>query len=634
MKGFLPRRMALFGPLILAFCLSSISALAQSANCDVNKPIRFGGLDWDSNSLHVEIARYILEKGYGCKTENVPGTSLPLIAALGRGDIDVLMEVWLDNVTEAWERLEDEGKVSTVGINFPDAVQGFYVPAYLVQGDKDRGIEAAAPNLKHVDDLPKYWELFKDPEQPEKGRLYNCPLGWSCEDVNTKKLLAYGLMDTYVNFRPGTGAALAAAIASAYERGDPFVGYYWGPTWMLGKYSMIMLEEPPYNKDIWLTLGKQKHPTQATAYPLVAVYVGVNNEFKARAPGVVSFLRNYESTNEIVSNALAYMQEGDGHTAKEAALEYLRNHVDVWSDWVTAEAEEHIKSALGEGLDKKTSSWIFKIDKPINAFVSWLTREFQNTFDDIAGPIRAMIIGLEHVLKAIPWWLIIGIFAAAAYWASRRIALTALVAGCLLLIGGLGLWDLSIQTLALMLISTLITVLIGIPVGIALAYSNRLRQISLPVLDAMQTMPSFVYLIPALMFFGLGKVPAVFATVIYAVSPLIRLTDLGIRRVDPEVVEAARAFGARPSQLLGGVQLPLALPTIMAGVNQTTMLALSMVVIASMIGSRGLGQEVLLGIQKLDVGRGFTAGIGIVALAIVLDRITQAFGHRLDKTRH
>jgi glycine betaine/proline transport system permease protein len=189
------------------------------------------------------------------------------------------------------------------------------------------------------------------------------------------------------------------------------------------------------------------------------------------------------------------------------------------------------------------------------------------------------------------------------------------------------------KTLALMLISTLISVFIGIPVGIAIAYSARLRAWVLPVLDAMQTMPSFVYLIPALMLFGLGKVPAVFATVIYAVSPLIRLTDHGIRQVHPETVEAANSFGATRLQLLRGVQLPLALPTIMAGINQTTMLALSMVVIASMIGARGLGEQVLLGIQKLDVGRGFTAGVGIVALAVVLDRVTQSFGRRLDKSR-
>jgi glycine betaine/proline transport system permease protein len=200
-------------------------------------------------------------------------------------------------------------------------------------------------------------------------------------------------------------------------------------------------------------------------------------------------------------------------------------------------------------------------------------------------------------------------------------------------VGALGLWDLTMQTLALMLIASLISVAIGVPMGIWLAKSELMRRITLPVLDVMQTMPSFVYLIPAIMLFGLGKVPAVLATIIYAVPPLIRLTDLGIRQVDGEVVEAATAFGGSPPQILFGVELPLATPTIMAGLNQTIMMALSMVVVASMIGARGLGEQVLNGIQTLDVGKGLEAGLGIVILAIVLDRITQGFGQMSRKER-
>jgi len=171
-----------------------------------------------------------------------------------------------------------------------------------------------------------------------------------------------------------------------------------------------------------------------------------------------------------------------------------------------------------------------------------------------------------------------------------------------------------------------ISVVIAIPLGILAARSDRLRAVLMPLLDIMQTMPSFVYLIPVLMLFGLGKVPAIFATVIYAAPPLIRLTDLGIRQVDREVMEAINAFGANRWQQLFGVQLPLALPSIMAGINQTTMMALSMVVIASMIGARGLGEDVLVGIQTLNVGKGLEAGLAIVILAVVIDRITQAYG--------
>jgi glycine betaine/proline transport system permease protein len=194
------------------------------------------------------------------------------------------------------------------------------------------------------------------------------------------------------------------------------------------------------------------------------------------------------------------------------------------------------------------------------------------------------------------------------------------------LVYGMGLWNEMVSTLALVLAASLIALLFGIPLGIAMARSDLVKTITRPVLDLMQTMPSFVYLIPAAMFFGLGQVPGTIATVIFSMPPAVRLTDLGIRTVDAEHVEAGLAFGCTRRQLLYKVQLPLALPSIMAGVNQTIMLALSMVVIASMIGAGGLGSTVLTGIQRLDVGQGFQGGIAVVILAVILDRITQSFG--------
>ncbi len=262
----------------------------------------------------------------------------------------------------------------------------------------------------------------------------------------------------------------------------------------------------------------------------------------------------------------------------------------------------------------------------INRWVEWLVANHGDAFEAAANAVLFVLVHLEQFLRGLPWWLVVLAVAAAAYHASRRAALTLGLAAAMVLIGVLGLWDMAMQTVALMVVATGLAVSIGLPLGIALSGSRRARAVALPVLDAMQTLPSFVYLVPALMLFGLGKVPAIFATVIYAMPPVIRLTDLGIRLVDAEVVEAADAFGASRRQRLFGVQLPLALPTIRAGVNQTTMMALSMVVIASMIGARGLGEQVLLGIQRLDVGAGTEAGIAIVALAIVLDRITQSYG--------
>ena len=229
---------------------------------------------------------------------------------------------------------------------------------------------------------------------------------------------------------------------------------------------------------------------------------------------------------------------------------------------------------------------------------------------------------MEKWLLSLPWWLVIGVVVLIAYRIVGR-TFSAIALALMLMLAVLGIYDLAITTLALLTVATLLSVILGVPAGVLAARSDRYDAIQRPVLDLMQTMPSFVYLIPVLMLFGLGKVPAIIATVIYAVPPIIRLTNLGIRQVDVNTVEAARAFGTTRNQLLFKVQIPLAMPTVMAGLNQTIMMALAMVVIAAIIGARGLGVEVLNGIARLDVGRGVIGGLGIVVMAIILDRITQ-----------
>lgn len=271
------------------------------------------------------------------------------------------------------------------------------------------------------------------------------------------------------------------------------------------------------------------------------------------------------------------------------------------------------------------------LEKWVNDLLDWLIITYGGVFEAINWFVLQILLRIEWGLKGIPWWAMILLMAGIAWHASREWKLPALVTLCFLLIGSLGLWDLAILTMALMLVSVLIAMMVGIPVGIIMAGSNRAHAIITPILDLMQTMPPFVYLVPAVMLFGLGKVPAVIATVIFAVPPLVRLTSLGIRLVDEEVMEASRSFGTSRRAQLMKVQLPLALPNIMAGINQCTMMALGMVVIASMIGARGLGEYVLTGIQRLDVGKGVAGGIAIVALAVVFDRITQAYGKRLMK---
>jgi glycine betaine/proline transport system permease protein len=263
----------------------------------------------------------------------------------------------------------------------------------------------------------------------------------------------------------------------------------------------------------------------------------------------------------------------------------------------------------------------------INRLVEGLVADHGDAFHAVSGAVLTyLLVPLEQVLRGLPPWVLLLAIAGLAWHATRSPWRALMLAALLYAIGCLGLWDALMQTLAIMIVATVMSVLLGVPLGILMSRHARLRTLMLPVLDVMQTLPTFVYLIPVLMLFGLGKVPAIFATVVYALPPLIRLTDLGIRQVDAELTEAARSFGTTRRQLLLGVQLPLALPSIMAGINQTTMMALSMVVIASMIGARGLGEDVLVGIQTLDSGRGLQAGLAIVILAIVVDRITQAYG--------
>lgn len=273
--------------------------------------------------------------------------------------------------------------------------------------------------------------------------------------------------------------------------------------------------------------------------------------------------------------------------------------------------------------------WDFgwEVIKFIDGVVEWVVINWDPFFSAINSGVLQVLLPFERFLLLIPWWvfiILIGIIAwRAAGWKFGIIAVSFLIA-----MSFLGLYDLTMSTLAIVLTASLICVLLGLPLGIAAAKNNRFDELLRPVLDGMQTLPSFVYLIPALMLFGLGKTPAVMATSIYAIPPIIRLTNLGIRQADAAVVEAGRAFGATAWQLLNKIQIPLAMPTILAGLNQTIMMALAMVVIASMIGAKTLGTEVLNGIARLEVGRGFTGGIGIVFTAIILDRISQGFAKK------
>ncbi|MBO9127110.1 MULTISPECIES: ABC transporter permease [unclassified Rhizobium] len=269
------------------------------------------------------------------------------------------------------------------------------------------------------------------------------------------------------------------------------------------------------------------------------------------------------------------------------------------------------------------------VDEGFRAF----TRGYGSGIENLFSPLQSFLIWAERLMTGMPWPLVIALIGAIAWLATRS---WRIVVGCivtLLLIGYFDMWEDTMKTVSMIFVCTVLSIAIGIPIGIVMSRSDRLQKIVNPILDVMQTMPSFVYLIPVVMLLGIGRVPGVIAVVIYALPPMIRLTNLGIRMVDRDVLEAADAFGSSSWQKLRNVQLPLALPTIMAGINQTIMMALAMVVIASMIGVQGLGQPVLKAIANQYFTLGVFNGLAIVGIAIIFDRISQAYGLRLQKHR-
>lgn len=319
----------------VALALVSGLGVGAASACELDRPVKLADGNWDAIQVFNSIAQVILKEGYGCETELVTGGMVPLFTALGKGDLDIFMDVWIPNNREIWAQTQDQGAVE-LGVMYPDATEGWYVPRYVIEGDTERGIEAVAPDLKSVDDLAQYAHLFEDPEEPGKGRFLNCPIGWGCEQVNNDKLEGYGLSDTFVNFKPGTGAALDSAYASAYKRGKPIVGYYWAPTWLLGTTDMVKLEEPACTDD----------NAGACAFPNTPASIVASGEFVKAADALETFFAAFQTSSDEVSAVLGFMQENDGADREDAARFFLENHADTWMGWVPADVAQKVKSAL------------------------------------------------------------------------------------------------------------------------------------------------------------------------------------------------------------------------------------------------------------------------------------------------
>ncbi|MTI66171.1 MAG: ABC transporter substrate-binding protein [Firmicutes bacterium] len=298
----------------------------------------FADPGWDSVKVHNSIAQTIIEEGFGYPTEVKPGSTPITFTGLRNGDIDIYMELWTDNLIEDYNEALDKKEIIELSTNFDDNTQGLFVPTYVIEGDKERGIEPMAPNLKTIQDLKKYPELFKDEEDPDKGRIYGAPTGWAVDEILQAKVKNYGLNETFNYFSPGSGTSLAASLAAAIEKGEPWVGYYWTPTWVSGKYDITLLEDKEYSDELW-------NNEYACEFKPCDVTVVVNKDLSNKAEDVVKFLRNYKTSSKLTSEVLAYMQNNEA-SVEEAAIWFLKKKEDVWGSWVTDEVKQKVKAAI------------------------------------------------------------------------------------------------------------------------------------------------------------------------------------------------------------------------------------------------------------------------------------------------
>ncbi len=313
--------------LMCAVGLLAGAASAQAAGwCEAGKPVKFAGLNWESGMLLTDLLQFVLKNGYGCETDSLPGNSITMEQALGNNDIQVFAEEWIGR-SDAWNKAAAAGKVVGVGAPIVGATEGWYVPRYVIEGDAKRGIEAKAPQLKAIADLGQYAELFRDPEEPGKGRFYNCPAGWTCELDNSEMLKSYGLEEKFTNFRPGTGPALDAAVLSSYRRGEPILFYYWSPTPLMGQADLVKLEEKP---------GVDKS---------VTIQVGLSKTFHDEAPELVAILNKVNLPIDLLNQNLAKMAKEKMDSADLAKV-FLKEHPEVWHAWVSEDAAKKIEAAL------------------------------------------------------------------------------------------------------------------------------------------------------------------------------------------------------------------------------------------------------------------------------------------------
>ena len=592
--------------------------------------IRSGTSDWIEDRFQTEIVNIGLEK-LGYKTAPLVAVAYPaLYTAVANGDLDIAPVFGDPGHNQFYQNAGGEKKLEKVGLLFP-LMQGYQI-------DKKTADKYGITNLQQFQD-PKIAQLF-DSDGDGKANLVGCDPGWSCELEMEHHLDAYKLRDT-VEINQGNYTALLADALTRYKQGKPFFSYAYSPFW-LGQIlkvdqDVVWLEVPFTASNIENLTAKDTSVNGKNLGMIQGKYrVIANQKFLATNPSAKHFLELVKIPYEDMIRESYRIKNGEDkpQDIRRHAEEWVKQNQDLFDGWLaqinqTSNNLAENSSNIGNNNNSKNPQglnillnpfqlYTIPLDKWITGGINFLVDNFRPFFQTIRIPISWVLTQIRGLLLAIPP-LISLLLISLMTWkiAGQAIGIYSLLA--LTLIGFLGLWEAAMVTLALVVTAVIFCIIVGIPLGVACARSDRFEQAFRPLLDALQTLPTFVL-------FGIGEVPGVIATIIYALPPLIRCTNLGIRQVSTEVVEAAYAFGSTPRQILWEVQIPLAIPTILAGVNQTVLFALGMSVIASMIAVPGLGLMVLQGMGRLDVGMAAVGGLGIVLLAILLDRITQAIG--------
>jgi len=314
------------------------------------KPVTFADFGWDLVRFHDRVAGFIIQEGYGRNVEYMFIEHIAGLVGLEKGELDIYMDLWPDNCRDWWEKASNSGAVVKLSVNYDGGSQGWYVPSYVIKGDPERGIEPLAPDLRSVHDLKNYWEIFRDPEVRDKGRFLNGPPSWMAYGVNVAKLKAYGLDEYFVSFPTGGTTVLIAEVISHYKKGKPVLFYFWDPTWLMGLYDFILLEEPPFDPALW-----NSESGYACEWVKGTSYIVGNSAFTLREPEVAEFLRNYTTTLEQNRQALLFSHDNDSD-AELTALWFLKNFRDQWIHWIPPEHEgvaERVDLALEKALRDK-----------------------------------------------------------------------------------------------------------------------------------------------------------------------------------------------------------------------------------------------------------------------------------------